>query len=116
MQERLILIYIGLILSLQSDAAIQRTLKKGAPEACEEATRPRQIQDTTASLTSPNFPLPYDGLDHCEWHFKSTDTDVSMIIMYSLNHITECHYIRSLAMNPSNKAHLSNFDSIRCHS
>ena len=52
-------------------------LKKGAPEACDIATRPRHVTDSEGTINSPNYPLPYDGNDQCEWHIESLDNDVS---------------------------------------
>ena len=60
----------------QTNGRIKKTLVAGPPDACEEATRPRHIQGTSVIIQSPNYPAPYEGNDHCEWHFESTESSV----------------------------------------
>ena len=46
-----------------------------APFSCTEDNQKMVLKSESGSLASYNYPLPYEGLNWCSWHFD-LDTDV----------------------------------------
>ena len=59
--------------------------------ACNPETRPAVVTGNIASLTSPNYPGPYDNRETCEWILRPDGSDlVRVVILFTLIQFLFC--------------------------